>query len=493
MASLKRDTDGFVLICLIIAAVVLAFMVDVKYAVCLSCLLLVGILFIKRPEIAIMIGLFLAWDVIPGREFLPIRGGLRPVFLLTLLLLAGIFVLQTRGRRDECLPKTPLNILILVFLALILSSVFVAHYGFSVPWLDTMKASCFWYSLFYYFIIVGIIKEARQINILVTFLIVFANICALMSFVQWISGSATPIIPHMFSVHQEGYTLRIIGVLTPVAIVWPIFFADIILNSPPIGRIVFYCFEFILFAIAFMVQMTRAFWVAIVLSLAAVLVAGATQKKKLAGLTGNVVVAAVLILFVVWAGVSVSGVRGTVFAPYIERAKTLVGLEQVLNVPTLHNRHLENMRASSLMKKYPLTGTGFGNDILSLRNVDYYGVHNNYYFIGGVMGYPGLIVYLLIVGFALLRSYRNYRRINDPYLASIFLGNSAFFLGRLVQGWSTGNIGGYLLAYFALVFGINEVIIHLNDRRSSRPAQPAVNQRSEIYPVSFRPKLRIQQ
>ena len=463
------------------AALAYVFMIEPKYALFLSFLFLLGLLFIKRPEIAIIIGLFVSLDLIPGREILPIRGGMRPIFLVVLILFAGIFLLEIFGSRTVHLPRTPLNALVLLFLVLIVFSVFVAHYRFSIPLIESLKASCFWYSLAFFFFITGTIKTKEQIKVLINFLIVFATISAFLSVLQWISGSTEPIVPYMFAIRQQGDTLRIVGVLTPIAIVWPIFLADIILNKLSFRKTVFYIFEFVLFGLAFMIQMTRAFWVAIAISLGLVLAAGSISRKGRQTLVAKV--AAIALFFVLgWLITDlVLENREEVFAPYINRFATINSIEKLVDASTFQGRLLENADATKLIKKYPLTGIGFGNMLLSITSEGQscFGIHNNYYFIAGVMGFPGLIVYLLIAVVVVLRSYGNYRRIKDPYLICVFWGNSAFFLARLVQGWSTGNIGGTLLAYFALVIGVNEIIIRLNNMQISGADQPVIKLNSK--------------
>ena len=284
-----RSNYFYIMAFLLTGALVYVIMMEPKYALFLSALLLAGIFFVKRPIVAIMIGLFLSFDLIPVREILPIRGGMKPVFMVILMLFVGVFILELRSSQKIYLPKTPLNMLILLFLALILFSVFIARYRFSVSVKDALKASCYWYSFSFYFFIVGTVKEKQQIKVLINFIIVLANIVALFAILQWISGSSIPILPGAFAVRQEAGVLRIIGVLTPIAIVWPIFFADIILNKLRLRKVLFYSFEFILFGLAFILQMTRAFWIAIIISLGIVFVAGIAYRKENRTLVAKVV------------------------------------------------------------------------------------------------------------------------------------------------------------------------------------------------------------
>ncbi len=90
----------------------------------------------------------------------------------------------------------------------------------------------------------------------------------------------------------------------------------------------------------------------------------------------------------------------------------------------------------AMMKDHPLFGVGYGRfaDVIgeyepSVASMD---PHNNFLKIGTEMGIPVLAVFCLLLAVAYWRSWRLYRRVDDPMLKAILLGYCGAVVGLVV-------------------------------------------------------------
>lgn len=136
---------------------------------------------------------------------------------------------------------------------------------------------------------------------------------------------------------------------------------------------------------------------------------------------------------------------------------------------SLHWRIIETNYALRQINKYPLLGIGLANkyrppmeaeagtmyDVWTNRYME-----NGYLYIATFMGIISLVFFLWLCIAFLIRVIRNFQKIEDEYLKSVFLGFGFAFLGMMACNVTTPVfVFGTRLVFFPFLMAVNEVII----------------------------------
>jgi O-antigen ligase len=147
---------------------------------------------------------------------------------------------------------------------------------------------------------------------------------------------------------------------------------------------------------------------------------------------------------------------------------------------TLRSRSVENEFAFKKIMKYPILGIGLGTRYKPVKRLllgaspsDPQSIVTSY-FLGGIMlhnsflniplrfGLVGFIAFLWISAVFLVRGFRNWRKIKDPFFRAVCIGYTVSYVGTLI----TSNVDPFLTEWrgvigIAIMWGTNEAIYRL--------------------------------
>jgi O-antigen ligase len=427
---------------------------------------LVGIAY--RPELGLLLlvattGGLVGADVLPYLKVGPISLQISDIILLYLLALT---VTRLLGLPSFKAVGTPLDLAIVFFgLAIVISTAIALHNpSISMNWtLRRMRPLAYYLA---YFPVTNLIREKRQVGVLVNGLLVLAIFAAVAVLAHVIDPALGLVRTQTVGLVTAGQELgdvertyfqaeRLIYLMLIVSA------SSLVLSGKrPRGR--FIPGQVFVLAVGLFLTFQRNYWLtaASMLGLLGVLGGGAARIRSLK-----------------WASVGLIVMTALVFLPLASTQRYLAAAEDrlfrgmrldVLEVDRSTQWRLMEMHyAVQSIEENPLTGIGIGNyyrpaigsgSSLELDGLRYY-VHNAYLWILVDMGLVGIVPFVWLFAVGIARGLKKWRTISDAKLRAFALGGTLGILGQAISNLVAPNfVQSWILVVFPIVLGVNEII-----------------------------------
>jgi len=418
--------------------------------------------------------LVLTSTVIEYTQALHIPIGFGTLYLtdVVLLLSLGIIAVRFIKEPDFKIVRTPLDWPLLIFWGASLISTLVAIIYSSLPWKQSLGETRVVTGYLMFFAVTNLVREKRQLNLLIRGFLLLATIVALAMIIQHFLGESR-IIPAGWIGDAEiegGETISdVVRVIPPgqsmIMVALAAAFATMVFERA--GALKF--LQSGLLALALVVTFFRASWAVTGVTMLTIgLLARGQEKKRLivSGLVAALLVAIILIAVQGRPGSPGANLANAAF----ERLITLFD-SRTFEDPdsSLRWRDFEYRYALPHILSNPFVGLGLGasyrpwtpgKDWEKFDGRTF--IHNGHVWVmlkSGIFAYVGLLWFML--GF-FVRGLKYWRRIPDPYMRGIVLAfaltSPAVLIVSIVEpyvvmlGWAT---------VIGIIAGINEMVLRL--------------------------------
>jgi O-antigen ligase len=437
---------------------------------------------LKRPEIALL-GILIATASILFEDQLPLlsMGGISlhiPDFLLVGML--GLIVVRWSVEPEFKILRTPLDWPLLIFYGIMLFWTFNAIFHSTV---DVEPARRGIRILSYYltfFIVTNLVRERRQLNLLLNGFFLLATIVAAVMVAQYMLGSSVAFLPgRVEALNTQGVAYSDVTRILPpgmsiVLVAFVTNFCILVLEKfKPLGWLKF--LQFGLLGMAFLFTFLRSYWLSliIVFSLLAFILRG-HDRQKLINWTVIICLAAVILQLV---SSTPDSKVARVMGASADRLNTVFTIETFEGRDgSLNARKIENGYALPQILSHPLMGLGIGANYRPLDPVlDWNGssrgfIHNGYLLIllnSGLFGFLSLMWLSLTF---LIRGFKHWQSIANGRMRGVVLGFTLVYLAVLLASVvNSVFMQWYWSPVFGIIMGINEVIL-----KEFRQAESAV-------------------
>ena len=414
----------------------------------------------------VMITLIVISSTLVDVQTLPRLFGFYLPELLALLLVALVLINHLSNR--ENFVHTPLDLSLLLFVGATILSLLNAKYNLGT--VSNLRNSVTRTMLIYllFFAVTNLIKNRRQLMILVGSMLIMATIVAGFMVVQQAVGSAISIIPGRAGVAsatvlgQEAVgTVRIVG-LPGVAIVYMMLLPALILYLTPEymkGRkwLLFISVGLLPLAITF--TFSRNLWLGAI--------GGGVVFVLLSRLQGR---RFVFLILIVALGAVLLGTLLSAYFPRIEtvaegltaRFSSLFAGDELVYDSSTQGRLKENEYAIAKIKEYPFLGIGPMADYYDSMYKNTYYVHNAYLWILLDFGIVGFVPFVWFSIIYLLRGTLYWVESQEPILKGIVIGLTISYIAILISSIATPKLLELSsVPLIAMMLGINEVAMRL--------------------------------
>ena len=435
-----------------------------------------GILALQRAEYTLM-GILIATSSVIYEESLPmISTPIGSLHIADVLLLAslGLIIIRRLVQPDFEIVRTPLDLPLLSFYAVALFSTFVALVGSSVQIEEPRRAIRVVTYYLTFFVVTNLIREERQLRLLIRGIFLLATIVAAGMIAQFIVGESIPFLPGRVRILITGNQI----------------YSGMTRSFPPghsvllvslIAGTVMLCFEDVrrtrvlgllkcaLLGTGLVLTFLRSYWAAI--GVAVSLLAFLSRRQERRRLISLSLMGLFLLTVVsVVAFVEPDSKLARLAAASLARGATLV-TSQTIEEDSLEWRYIENSYAVQQIISHPLIGLGLGAryrpfDPRLDRAIDFSKwdarrfIHNGH--LAVLLG-TGLLGYLCLVWLSLaflIRSFRYWRLISDSRMRGIVLGFTLAFLGVLIAAFVNSSFVSWSwVPVIGIMMGVNEVVL----------------------------------
>ena len=481
----------------ILSAAILAFSPLLTLGIVCGLLMLYVVL--KRPEIAV-IGIIIATSSIVFEGQLPrisvgISFHLSDVFLLGLLGIAFIRSLVETGFRYI---RTPLDLPILLLVGFTILSTLIAVFQSSVEAEPARRAIRVFSYYLIFFGVTQLIRERRQLNLLLIGILLIAIVVAIAMVVQFAVGSSIRLLPGRVEglVTQDAAYDDITRILAPgwstIMIAFVALICLLAFEKKPVLAWI-YIFLLLLFGLALTLTFLRSYWAALIgsISLLPVLFKGKYRTRFFSGIFAILALVSIVLLLVL---IDPDSRAARLVYASSERLGTLGNVETFQGRDSSLNwRLIENEYAMASIMEHPLIGLGMSSQYRPLDfRLDYINadwsitdlrryIHNGHLQIllqSGVLGYA-CFIWLSILFMA--RGFKFWHGVPDGWAKSVVLGNLIVYLAILVAATVNPTFMEWRWTpLFGVMFGTNEVIYQLNYAVTSQSPAPAPVQTNSI-------------
>jgi hypothetical protein len=230
---------------------------------------------------------------------------------------------------------------------------------------------------------------------------------------------------------------------------------------------------YVLAVVGFGVLLTynRSYWVSLIFSLGIFLIILSKRGKKRI-LSSFILIALMTSLL----SFTLSGAGGR-FREYLSsfsgRFSSLFAGERMYRDETLESRRFENTFILNKIKKYPLFGIGMVSElrprIFTAPNESGVYIHNGYLWVMASVGLMGFLPFFWFYFRFLMRSFLNWKKVEDVYLSAALAGCMLSGLGMLLVSivipvfmqWKS-------IVVIATMIGLTESILKINDSELKR-------------------------
>ncbi len=436
---------------------------------------ILGVLFLtaiaNRPElglltIVLVVSGLIDFERLPLLSLGPISFHITDVILLYLLVVVLIKALIEPGFK---VVRTPLDVPLTWFVFAVLLSAALAIILFSLDMNFVLRRTR---NLTYYlgfFCVTNLIRDRRQLRFLIIGLFVIAVLASLAVLIQILDPSLhlvrTKTVALVTAGREYGDVARTyIGAERLIYSMLLVSVCSLTLGSKWLPRTLQVVGAGIL-SIGLFLTFQRNLWLTTLsmLALLGVLLPWSGRVRFMRWILAGVVVAALLMSL---PGLDQYGTAALDRLGWGMLPKTLMGDSST------QMRILETEYALQSIAQYPFFGIGLGNLYRPLIEGDAYWYpanpniglrwysHNAYLWVWIDMGLMGFIPFIWLYSRFLVRGFTDWRKAGDPKLRAVVLGFTLAILGQAISNVvAPGFIQDWALAVFAIILGINELIL----------------------------------
>ncbi len=363
---------------------------------------------------------------------LPINIGFYPTFLdIAIGVLLILWLLRLLARPDERLIGSPVNVPLLIFIALACVS-FVLGTAYSMSRDVIRHFGEIVLALIVYFAVINNVRTARRVRQLTLLLIVGGFVAALIGVILYVLPAATSaqILGALRVVHYYPEGQRIIRYIAdnPEA---PRRATSTAVDPNVLGGMLILTATVALSQFFSKAPLLRRSLLGAMLAVMGLCLLLTFSRGSWAGLGAAALFMATVKYRRMWGWFALAGIALYVFAPQAD-----VFIAHLISGARFEDQAAamrlgEYRDALKLIARYPVFGVGFG----AAPSVDtYLGVSNVYLLIAEEMGLLGLSAFLVVMGAFFAYAVPHLNRITDPTMSGILLGLTAALVGAMVAG-----------------------------------------------------------
>lgn len=434
---------------------------------------------LKRPEIGLLVILIATSSIVYEDQLPQVSFGISLHFSDLLLLgLQGILIVRWLVDPGFKFVKTPLDKFIVLFLGITLLSTTIALYQSSVDVVAARRALRIFSYYLTFFIATNLIRERRQIDLLLRGIFLLATIVAVAIVLQFVLGSSLQVLPgRVETLQTQGAMYEdITRVLPPgwsvVLVSFLVLFCALALETKT--AFMFRIPYLSLLGSALVFTFLRSYWAALFIIL---LMMGfffnGRERSRLVG-AGLLFVLAGLMIFLT-ASIEPESRPSRLMAASVDRLATLFDSGTFQGQDgSLNWRLIENKYAFQTIGEHPWLGLGLGFTYrpwdYRIDQIDTTGtsydfrkhIHNGHLWILLQSGVIGYFSFLLLSAAFVLRGLWKWRSIPDIRLQSIALGFSLTYLVVFIAAVANSSFTQWRWTpLLGIMMGVNEVIFRL--------------------------------
>lgn len=432
----------------------------------------------RRSELALLLILITTSSIV-FEDQLPMLSAGISLHIPDILLLGSLSLIFLRRMVEPNFRtiKTPMDRPLLFFVGVTLLSTFIALYQSKV---DPIEARRWIRILFYYntfFIVTNLVRDHRQLNLLIRGILIIASITAAAMVVQFALGSSVQILPgrvEVLATSGKSYE-SVTRILPPgyslVVVTFVVLLSLLVFDkSRTSGWIKLVGVG--LTGMAILATFLRSYWSAIALVFGIiVLLAKRQDRRRLLRWAGVAVLISIVILSITAQGPDSRGQK--LISASFERFSSLLDTNTFEGKDSSVTwRYIENDYAMKSIAEHPLLGQGMGFTYRPFdRRMDQsYNVgggldfrkfiHNGHFWImlqSGLIGY-GIFLWMSLT--FIIRGFMYWRKIMVTRLRAVVLGFTLSYIAILVAAVVNSTfMQWYWTPIIGIMMGINEVII----------------------------------
>ena len=429
-----------------------------------GCGVLVGVC--RKPEVGVLI-IFLMTSSIVFQENMPMLpigiGSLHLTDIVLVSLLGTIFIRRYTGNR-ESLVRTPVDIPLLLFYvtAVFTSAIAVKFGGLDATQMIRGIRPITYYLVF--FVATNLIRDKKQLNFIIRGLFISAAIVAIAMVLQVLVGDSIQLIPGR--VEQANAEYDALRILPPGET--QLYYALVVTLCLSVVReisVVRLLPLTMLYGVGILLTYNRSFWVAILLTIAILLLTLSAKCKK--RILVYLTMVAISGFFTVTAFKGKSMVMDS-YHSMSDRFVSLFGNDKLLKSESLEYRYLENHYALKQIAEHPALGIGVGKAYRPILfgaddELDSY-MHNGYLWLVTDVGIVGFLFFIWFYFGFIFRGLRNWKSAGDERLRALVVGFTMSSIGMLfVAVVNPVFMEGNSIVVIALFAGLIETAVRLNN------------------------------
>lgn len=402
---------------------------------------------------------------------LPVNIGFYPTFLdIALGVLLALWFLRLLARPEERLAGSPVNVPLLLFIALACLS-FVLGTAYSMSRETIRHFGEIVLALVTYFAVINNVRDDRQVVLFTRLLIVGGFLAGLIGLVLYVlpAHTSAQLLSSLKIVHYypEGQgIIRYIGD-NPEA---PRRATSTAVDPNVLGGMLILVMTLALSQLFSRAPVLRREAVAIMLAVMGFCLLATFSRGSWAGLGAAAIFMAVVKYRRMWGLFALLGV-----ALYLFSSQADVFVSHLISGAQFQDQAAamrlgEYKDALKLIAQFPVFGVGFG----SAPNVDsYVGVSNVYLLIAEEMGLVGLASFLLVIGVFFSYVLPSLNKVIDPTMEGVLLGLVAALVGALVAGVLDHYFFNlqfpHTVTLFWFFMGLAVIVVQRSGQSASRP------------------------
>jgi O-antigen ligase len=429
---------------------------------------------LKRPELALLVMLMTTSSILFENQLPVVSIGIS-LHIPDLLLLGFLALIVIRWLVEPGfkINHTPLDWPLLTFFCVTLISTLMAVFNSS---LDGVEARRWMRVMAYYltfFVVTHLVRERRQIDLLLKGLFLIATIVAGAMALQFVLGNSVQILSgSVQDLWTQGVTYQNVTRIVPpgfsaVLVAFMALVCTLVLDRfKPSGVMKF--FQIGLLGVALIITFLRSYWAALIVAfiLLAYILKG-SERRNLFGWGLFIFVSASIVLIFVFASPESRAVK--LLNASFERLSTLgdSGTYQGQD-SSLNWRMQENKYALLAITAHPILGQGMGAryrpfdprlDILNSQYDFRRHIHNGYLWLLIDTGLWGCLAFLWLSFVFLMRGWQHWRAAPDNLTKGSVLGFTLAYLVVLQAALANSTfVQGNWTPLLGIIFGVNEVI-----------------------------------
>jgi len=434
---------------------------------------------IKRPEIGLLVILITTSSIVFENQLPMLSGGGISFHISDLVLLGalGLIIIRWLAEPTFDLVHTSLDLPLLVFYAVTLLATVISLLQSTV---DVQTALRETRSLTYYlsfFIVTNLVRERRQLNLLINGFFLLAVIVAITMIAQFLLGTSVQILPGnvdnlvtMGSIY-EGVT-RIIPPGLSILLISFVALISIMVQEKfkPLNWLIF--IQCCLLGLAVILTFLRSYWAALIfVFFILIFIIRWIDLQRLIKWALLIICIAAILLFIAFAEPDSRSAK--LVGASMDRFSTLINTGTFQGEDSSLNwRMIENEYAFSAIASHPWLGLGMGFTYRpsdprldqrdpGLQPFDFRKfIHNGHLWIllqSGVLGYISLM--WLSIAY-LIRGFRSWQHIVNINFRGVVLGFTLVYLAVLISAVVNSTfMNWYWSAPIGIIMGINEVVL----------------------------------